>query len=175
MLNIAIIGCGRAQGGKEGVGIAYAHANAWKATGAEFLLFGVDVNPENLAKFGEMYGLGKDQLFSSTEALYKAITPNIVNICTWPGLHAPMVIEAANAGVKAIRCEKPIALSMLEVQNMLNICKEKGVRVALGHQRRFNPYFLAARDLLRSDRLGGPYVVEARISDGWDIMSWTTH
>ncbi len=175
MLNIAMIGCGRAQGGKEGFGIAYAHANAWQALGADVRLFGVDVNPDNLAKFGETYALSKERLFSSTEALYAAVTPDVVNICTWPKLHAPMVIEAATKGVKAIQCEKPMALSMQEIQEMLKVCEEKGVRMALGHQRRFNPYFLAARDLLKSDRLGAPYVLEARVSDGWDIMSWTTH
>ena len=35
--------------------------------------------------------------------------PDIVSICTWPFLHAPMTLAAAALPVKAIWCEKPMA------------------------------------------------------------------
>jgi predicted dehydrogenase len=172
---IAIIGCGRNQGGMEGFGIAYQHATAWRNADPACRILAVDINKDNLGSFATTYNLPKEDLFLSTAELYKATLPDVVSICTWPGLHAPMVIEAANAGVKAVLCEKPMALNMLEVNHMLAVCKEKGTQLAVTHQRRFNPYFMAVKDFLETDALGGPFVLEFRVSGGWDILSWTTH
>ena len=44
---------------------------------------------------------------------------DIVSICTWPHLHAPMVIAAAEAGVRAIHCEKPMAPTWGEARRMV--------------------------------------------------------
>jgi UDP-N-acetyl-2-amino-2-deoxyglucuronate dehydrogenase len=172
---IAIIGCGRNQGGKEGFGIAYQHATAWRNADPSCRILAVDINKDNLETFASTYSLPKENLFTSAADLYQTIIPDVVSVCTWPGLHAPMVTEAANAGVKTILCEKPMALNMLEVNRMLAVCKEKRTQLAVTHQRRFNPYFMAVKDFLKTEMLGGPFVLEFRVSDGWDILSWTTH
>lgn len=172
---IAIIGCGRSQGGKEGFGIAYQHANAWRNADPTCRILAVDINKDNLETFAKEFNLPQEDLFLSTQALYESVKPNVVSVCTWPGLHAGMVMEAAKAGVKTILCEKPMALNMLEVNQMLAVCKENGTQLAVTHQRRFNPYFLAVKDLFQQDTLKGPFVLEFRVSDGWDILSWTTH
>ena len=151
MVTVAIIGCGKYTGGKEGFGVAYAHANGWRKLG-DVTLWGVDVNAENLANFGEHYGLADAQLFSSTEALYDAHTPDFVSICTWPGLHADMVVEAAERGVKGIACEKPMALTTADIQRMEKSCKDKGVALCIAHQRRYNPFFERAK---RCSQKGG--------------------
>jgi predicted dehydrogenase len=172
---IAIIGCGRAQGGMEGFGIAYQHATAWRTAAPHCRIVAVDINASNLEAFAVAYQLPKEDLFLSTEVLYKTMTPDVVSVCTWPGLHASMVIEAAKSGVNIILCEKPMALNMLEVNEMLRVCKEQGAQLAVAHQRRFNPYFSAVKDFLKTEILGGPYVLEFRVANGWDVLSWTTH
>ena len=172
---VAIIGCGRALGGKEGFGIAYLHAAAWRRADPDVRIVGVDINPENLARFGEHFSLPETALFSSSVALYAALIPQVLSVCTWPGLHAELVIGAAEAGVPAIICEKPLALSMLDVRRMLRTCTEKGSQLIVAHQRRFNPYVALAKKTLSEGTLGAPYVLEARVGDDWDIMSWTTH
>ena len=172
---IAIIGCGRNQGSKEGFGIAYQHATAWRTADPSCRILAVDINKDNLETFATTYNLPKENLFLSTAELYRATVPDVVSVCTWPGLHAEMVVEAANTGVKTVLCEKPMALNMLEVNRMLAVCKEKGTQLAVTHQRRFNPYFMAVQELLKTETLSGPFVLEFRVSDGWDILSWTTH
>jgi predicted dehydrogenase len=172
---VAIIGCGRAQGGMEGFGIAYYHATAWRTADPACRIVAVDINASNLEAFAAAYQLPQEDLFLSTEALYKTVLPEVVNVCTWPGLHASMVIEAAKSGVKIILCEKPMALNMLEVHEMLRVCKEQGTQLAVAHQRRFNPYFSTVKDFLKTETLGGPYVLEFRVPNGWDVLSWTTH
>jgi UDP-N-acetyl-2-amino-2-deoxyglucuronate dehydrogenase len=174
-ITIAIIGCGRAQGGMEGFGIAYQHATAWRTANPKCRILAVDINAQNLEAFASTYQLPKEDLFLSSEALYKTLVPDVVSVCTWPGLHADMVIEASSAGVKIVLCEKPMALNMLEVNHMVAVCKEKGTQLAVTHQRRFNPYFVAVKEFLKTETLAGPFVLEFRVSDGWDILSWTTH
>jgi UDP-N-acetylglucosamine 3-dehydrogenase len=135
---VAIIGCGRAQGGMEGFGIAYQHAVAWRTADPNCRILAVDINTNNLEAFATAYQLPKEDLFLSTEALYKTIIPDVVSVCTWPGLHASTVIEAAEAGAKIILYEKPMALNMLGVNEMLKVCKDQGTQLAVTHQRRFN-------------------------------------
>jgi UDP-N-acetylglucosamine 3-dehydrogenase len=54
---------------------------------------------------------------------------DIVSICLWPHLHAPLVVEAAQAGVKAIHCEKPMAPTWEEAKKMMAICDEQNVQL----------------------------------------------
>ncbi len=172
---VAVIGCGRARGGKEGFGVAYLHAEAWRRADPNIRILGADINPENLERFGEHFGLPAEDLYSSSAELYAARTPQVVSVCTWPGLHPELVLEAAAAGAAAIICEKPLALSMLDVSRMLAGCEAAGSKLVVAHQRRFNPYVELARQLLADGTLGAPYVLEARVGDDWDILSWTTH
>jgi len=106
----AVIGCGKFNPGKEGWAIGHTHAEAYMLANPSIRLLGVDPNPENLAAFGKRFGVVAEDLFASTEALYAALTPDVVSVCTWPKLHAEQVIEAAMNGVRGILCEKPMAL-----------------------------------------------------------------
>jgi predicted dehydrogenase len=172
---VAIIGCGRRLSGKEGFGVANAHAAAWRVVDPECRLYAVDIDPENLDNFGDRFGLPRENRFSSTEALYAAVTPQYVNVCTWPTLHAPMVIEAARRGVRGIICEKPMALGSSDIRAMLAACDERGARLGMAHQVRYNPRVDAVRRLLTEGRLGEALVLEARLDDDWDVLSYGVH
>jgi predicted dehydrogenase len=172
---VAIIGCGRRLSGKEGFGIAYAHAAAWRVVDPECRLYAVDIDPGNLADFGDRFGLPDGDRFLSTEALYAATTPRYVNVCTWPTLHAPMVIEAARSGVRGILCEKPMALASGDIRAMLAACDEEGSRLGVAHQVRYNPRVDVVRRLLAEGRLGDGLVLEARLGDDWDVLSYGVH
>ena len=76
-----------------------------------------------------------------------------VVIASPTGSHASLVMEAAAAG-KDIFCEKPIALSLEETDAALDAVSNSGVRLQVGFQRRFDPGYRAARDLVGSGELG---------------------
>ncbi|MGL5909176.1 MAG: Gfo/Idh/MocA family protein, partial [Phycicoccus sp.] len=175
MLRVAVIGCGRATGGKEGFGIGYAHADAWRASASTVELLAVDIDRTNLAAFAGHYALPPEQQYSTTEALYRDVPPDFVSVCVWPGLHARLVVQAAEAGVRGVVCEKPLALNATDIETMEAACREHGVALATAHQRRYNPYIEWTRSFLDDGELGAPYVLEARVGDGWDVLSWATH
>src|SRR6202020_1579740 len=58
---------------------------------------------------------------------------------------------------------------------MLETCRKAGVKLAVGHQRRLDPVFQLAKTLLHAGVIGEKWVLEGRVPDGWDILSWTTH
>lgn len=175
MRTAAIIGCGKGVEGKEGWAIGHTHAQGWLAAFPDLALYGVDISKENLEAFGKRFGLPPERLFNSTDELYRTLTPDYVSVCTWPRLHAPQTIEAAERGVKGITCEKPLALNVGEIREMLEACNKAGAKLAVGHQRRLEPVFQLAKKLLHERAVGDKWVLEARVPDGWDILSWTTH
>jgi predicted dehydrogenase len=172
---VVIIGCGKFVEGKEGWAIGHQHAQGWIEAFPDVVLHGVDISPENLQAFGQRFNIPPERLFASTDNLYRVLTPDYVSVCTWPRLHAPQTIEAALRGAKGIVCEKPLALNQGEILEMIEACSKRGTRLAVGHQRRFEPEFRLAKKLLHEGVIGDKWILEARVEDGWDILSWTTH
>ena len=172
---VAVFGCGKRSDGKVGWAIGHAHAQGWIAAVPNLRLCAADPSPENLQAFGDRFNLPPENLFSSTDALYAALTPDYVSVCTWPKLHAEQVIEAAGKNVKGIACEKPMALDGAEMDSMIKACQKSGTRMVVAHQRRHLPAFERARQLIAERKLGDGLVLEARVKDGWDMFSWTTH
>ncbi|MFH1497102.1 MAG: Gfo/Idh/MocA family oxidoreductase [Verrucomicrobiota bacterium] len=174
-ITVAILGCGKRGDGKVGWAIGHLHGQGWRLASPDTRLFAVDPNPENLAAFRERFDLPPENCFTSTEALYAAHTPDYVSVCTWPGLHAAQVIDAAGRGVRGIACEKPLALDGAEIDAITRACVQNGTRLVVCHQRRHLPVFEKARELIASGALGHPVVLEARVADNWDMFSWTSH
>lgn len=175
MKTAAVIGCGRAVPGKEGFAIGHAHGGGYKDAYPDIELIGVDINPDNLKAFGEAFGVPDERLFDSTEAMYAAQVPDAVSICTWPPLHMPLTVEAAEAGVKAICCEKPMATDIGLIDAMMQACERQGARLAIAHQRCYEAPFIKLKQLLQAGAIGEKLILQGSVGDGWDIQSWTVH
>src|ERR1051325_2283348 len=175
MRTAAVLGCGKRSTGKEGWAIGHSHATGEREADPNIRLLGVDPNQDNLQAFGEKFGLPRENLFASTDDLYAKLIPDYVSVCTWPALHAPMVVKASSKGVKGILCEKPMALNGLEIRQMIDACQNKGTQLAIGHQRRHNPNFRLLRRLLHEGAVGDYWMLDARVGGNWDVLSWAVH
>ncbi len=67
--------------------------------------------------------------------------------------HHWQVIEAAKAG-KHILCEKPIALSSEQAEDMVKECVKNGVVLSLNYPYRFHPLVMKAKELIDKQMLG---------------------
>jgi predicted dehydrogenase len=67
--------------------------------------------------------------------------------------HYEQVIKAAKAG-KNILCEKPLAITRQQAEEMVNICKENKVLLAVNYVHRFHPLVLKAKELIVDQKLG---------------------
>ena len=67
--------------------------------------------------------------------------------------HYEQVIKAAKAG-KNILCEKPLAITSKQAEDMVNVCKENNVLLAVNYVHRFHPLVIKAKELIVNQKLG---------------------
>ena len=91
-------------------------------------------------------------------------TIEAVLICSSTDTHAPLIVEAAEAG-KHIFCEKPIALDLEEIDSALEAVEKHGVKLQIGFQRRFDPNFKRVHDMVASGEVGTPHIVHMTSRD----------
>jgi len=67
--------------------------------------------------------------------------------------HYEQVIKAARAG-KNILCEKPLALTSKQAEEMVRVCKENKVLLAVNYVHRYHPLVIKAKELIVDQKLG---------------------
>jgi len=87
-----------------------------------------------------------------------------VVICSSTDTHAQIISEAAQAG-KHIFCEKPIALDIDKIDQAVTAVKKAGVKLQVGFNRRFDPSFKKAKDLVAKGTIGTPHLVRITSRD----------
>ena len=171
---VGIIGAGRPwqTDGATGFGMSHQHAEGYKRSGKCQIVAVADLVEENAKAFSEKHAGGKAALYADYEKMLAEANLDIVSVCTWPHLHAAMTIAAAQAGVKAIHCEKPMAGTFGEARAMAEACQKAGVQLTFNHQRRFLPTFQTARTLVESGEIGELLRVEGCCGN---MLDWGTH
>lgn len=156
-----------------GFAIGRIHADSWRKLDRVTLVAGCDIRQENLDAFSADYGVAG---YTDYKTMLAEARLDVVDVCTWPPLHADMVVAAAEAGAKAIYCEKPMTLSLGDARRMVDVCDANGVKLVVSHQRRVERRFLQVRDWITKGRIGDVLEVQGRISGAdADILSWGTH
>ena len=91
--------------------------------------------PEPVREFAANQGIALGDDFAAVLA-DPAI--KLVVLATPHSLHTEQIIACAAAG-KAVHCEKPLALKRSDVQRAVDACAKAGVRLGVGHDKRFWP------------------------------------
>jgi predicted dehydrogenase len=145
-------------------GIARTHTRGWQSLDSVTVVAGADVNPSALDNFAAEFEVPAK--YSDFREMLEQENLDIVSVCTWPGTHSPATVAAAQAGAKAILCEKPMAVSLGGADAMLASCAQSGTKLAIGHHHRFNPANTEARRLVAAGAIGHPTLVHSRMSGG---------
>jgi predicted dehydrogenase len=161
----AIIGCGR---------VSRGHAAAYAQDPRVELVACADISGEASGCLGDEFAI-PGRYLDYREMLLEE-RPEVVSVCTHHHLHAPMTIDVARtAAPRAILCEKPIALDLGEADAMIEACRAAGTMLLVGHQRRFSPQYIAAREALAGGRIGEVVSVEAFGHPGASLLVDSTH
>ncbi|MDQ1318239.1 MAG: MocA protein [Candidatus Poribacteria bacterium] len=88
---------------------------------------------------------------------------DIVSVATPDNKHADILIDVANAGVKGIFCEKPLATKIQDADRMIKAIEENHVVINVDHTRRWNPIFHEARNLIRNGKIGNLHTIFATL------------
>jgi predicted dehydrogenase len=152
---VGIIGCG---------GISQSHASAWSAIPSVEMVAAADVIEENVKARADHYKI--PARYTDPVEMLRKEKPDIVSVCTTTVAHVTMTIAAAEAGVKAILCEKPMAPDLQKADEMVAACEKSGAKLAIAHQRRFMPDWVAAREMIVQGAIGVPILFYWRTSGG---------
>jgi predicted dehydrogenase len=157
-----IVGCGQ---------IGRHHATGYAGAEGIDLIAVAEPNERVREEFQEQFEVPKG--YADFREMLEKERPDLVSICTWHLLHAPQTIAAAEYGPKAILCEKPMAVGTAAADRMIEACESRGVRLAIGHQRRFYASWTKARELAAAGAIGTPQMVTARSGEG--LLNCGTH
>jgi predicted dehydrogenase len=128
------------------------HAGAYCAVDEVDLVAACDLSKEKLEKCGKRWQI--TSLYQDLGEMLKNEALDVISICTWNSTHLEIVKEAINNGVRAIFCEKPIADSLRNADEMVKLCDEKGVILQIDHQRRFDKFHQEVRRFIQDGNLG---------------------
>ncbi|WP_428938995.1 Gfo/Idh/MocA family protein [Fontivita pretiosa] len=109
-----------------------------------------DINREILARVSQETGVTR------TTTNWRDVVNSDVDavlICTLPDLNVE-VCEAAAAAGKHIYCEKPIACTITEGRRIIAAARQAGVKLCVGHQRRFCAADRKAIEIIRAGQIG---------------------
>jgi len=91
---------------------------------------------------------------------------DLVDICTPNNLHRDMAVAAARAG-KMVFCEKPLAMNVAQVKEMLAAVRKARVRDFVAFNYRRCPAVALARQIVEEGRIGRLYHVRACYLQDW--------
>ena len=115
------------------------------------------VDPAPAAQaFAAEHGL---PLVSYDEVLRERDVHGVV-LCTPHTQHTEQIVRAAEAK-KHVFCEKPLSLTRADVLRAVDACNRNGVKLAVGHEKRFEPPVMEVMRLVKAGELGTPLQVEA--------------
>ena len=97
-----------------------------------------------------------------------------IDICVPTFLHKDMVLKAS-AAKKNVFCEKPLALSLEEADEMLKAVKSNNVKSMVGHALRFWPEYVRVKEYIDSGVLGNPlhaFCQRLAVTPDWHQGNW---
>jgi len=139
---VGIIGCGRK---------GTSHARAYDLNPSTEIVAAADTDNENLELFCKRFGVPgysnyKEMLRKEKIDIAVPILPVSVN--------PDVVLGCAESGVKAIGCEKPVAAVLSDADQMVEACRERGIKFSAGDLDRNFPEYWQARKLIEEGEIG---------------------
>lgn len=141
-VRVAVIGCGSIS--------KYRHIPEYADHKNVELVAFVDPVIERAQQFADQFGA---KAYADHETMLAEIKPDAVSVCTPNAYHAPISIDAAKAGAHVL-VEKPMAVTDEEAEAMINAASDNGVYLMVGHNQRFMPPHMKAKQILESGLLG---------------------
>lgn len=132
MIKIGVFGVGH---------LGKFHLNNWKEIPGVELVGFYDPNDEQALAVETTYGLKR---FSDPESLIQA--SEAIDIVAPTDHHFNLCEIAIRAG-KHVFVEKPIAETPEQARTLVKLAQESGIKFQVGHVERFNPAFIAVKDL----------------------------
>lgn len=140
------------------------HADAYDYHPQTELVAGATRNPKRQKLFREKRG--DKPVYSDYREMLEKEKIDIVSIATPATCHAEMTIEAAQAGVKGIYCEKVMATSLAECDAMIESCEKAGAVLIINHQGRWDDRYIALKRFIEEGHIGTLQAIQINFGGG---------
>ncbi|MCL2609825.1 MAG: Gfo/Idh/MocA family oxidoreductase, partial [Treponema sp.] len=150
----AIVGLGRIASLLEGDALREkpcTHAGAIVANRDCVLVAGCDVDGERRRLFAESRNV---PVYADAGEMLGEHRPRLLVIATHPDSHFRYCSLAADFGVSAVICEKPLAASIGEARKIARLAESGGPAIITNHERRYSQNYIRAKAILGDERLG---------------------
>ncbi|WP_405100039.1 Gfo/Idh/MocA family protein [Oceanobacillus sp. FSL H7-0719] len=160
-LKVGVIGCGSIAQKR--------HLIEYDANEHTEIVAVCDVVKNRAKEIGEKY---QAQAFTDYEELLKLEEIDVISVCLPNYLHAPVSVASLKAG-KHVLCEKPMATTVMEANEMIQAAEESDKTLMIGHNQRFVSSHQKAKQLIDSGEVGKVYSFRTTFGhggpEGWSI------
>ncbi len=105
-----------------------------------------------------------EHFYNSVEAMAERKDVQAIVVVTPAKFHGAAMKVCAHAG-KDIFCEKPFTLTVEEADEVLDVTHKAGVRVQVGHVRRYDPPNVRAKQRIEAGEIGDPVIFKSLARD----------
>ncbi|MBI1924227.1 Gfo/Idh/MocA family oxidoreductase [Candidatus Poribacteria bacterium] len=161
---VGIIGCG---------GMGHSHSRAYARNPETELVAAMDIGEESAKRLAGEFSI--PAVYTDYHQMLAKEELDIVSITTWQGVRAEITVAAANAGVKGILGEKPMAASLGQADDMIDACEKNGTKLVIGHNGRFSATSTEIRRLVADGAIGQPTLVHHRAKPNAGLLNTGTH
>ena len=122
----------------------------------------VSGSPEKARQVAREHGLSEKAVYDykNYDALKDNKEVDVIYIVLPNGMHAEYTVRGAKAG-KHILCEKPMANSVAECQQMITACQEAGRKLMIAYRIQYEPHNSLLKKWLRDKKYGATKLIEA--------------
>ena len=134
-----------------------SHAGGYAETADIELAAIADAEEEQVSKFGETWDVPPEHRYVGCEKMLASEDLDVVSVCTPTFLHHQHVIDAArsDAAPDVIWCEKPIASSVSDAEEMISVCEETETELVINHSFRFTDKLQQLASLIQNENILG--------------------
>ncbi len=161
-LRYAVIGAG---------GIANAHMGPMSKRDDIEIVALADPFPGKKQEYAKQYNIPQTGLYDDYQKMLKEVQPDAVSVCSPNGMHAENTIAALQAGADVI-VEKPMAATVKQAQEMVDLAKKLKRKLVIGFQYRFSPRVAFLKNAIDSGQFGAVLFGRAQALRRRGIPNW---
>ena len=139
-----------------GIRLPASHAAAYSSVQDTHLVAGCDLRSDRRGDFKRQWSeLAPDlRVYRDHHEMLAAEELDVVSVVTSDDAHAQIVVDAVEAGVRGILCEKPIATTLADADRMIAATERAGIPMLVNHTRRWMSPWLQVARLTRAGTIG---------------------
>lgn len=151
-----------------GMKFGMSHVEGAMSYGAEIAAI-CDCNEENLRFAGERYNIPEEKWVTDYMDIVNNKEINVVTVAIPDQQHKKVACDLLRSG-KHVLCEKPLALTREDIEEIVKVADESGCKFMVGQICRFTPSFEKTKEIIDAGTIGELYFVESEYAHDYMLI-----